>query len=288
VAADFLYTAFPKSTVWLSDPTWPNHPNIFKAAGVATKTYDYYDADNFALDADAMMASLAKIPAGDVVLLHGCCHNPTGVDLQPEHWKQVAELVKDKGLIPLVDFAYQGFGDGIEQDATGLRTLCDAVDNLLVCSSFSKNFGLYCERVGAMSIISSSADTTDAVTSRAKKCVRANYSNPPSHGASIVATVLNDADLTATWHKELGDMRTRINTLRQTFADEMKRLDSPRDFDFITRQRGMFSFSGLTPEQVGRLKDEHSIYVVNSGRINVAGMTDTNVKDVCAAVRSVL
>ena len=288
VAADFLHTALPDSTVWLSDPTWPNHPNIFAAAGVPTSTYEYYDAENFALNSEAMMASLAKIPAGDVVLLHGCCHNPSGVDLQPEHWQEVAKIVKDRGLIPLVDFAYQGFGDGIEEDAGGLRTLCESAENMIVCSSFSKNFGLYCERIGAMSLISGSAKTTAAITSRAKKCVRANYSNPPAHGAAIVASVLGDKDLTAKWHEELAEMRNRINGLRQSFADEMKRLESPRSFAFITRQRGMFSFSGLTADQVAKLKAEHSIYVVNSGRINVAGMTDANLKDVCAAVRSVI
>ena len=154
VAADLIHTVMPKSTVWLSDPTWPNHPNIFAAAGVPTETYEYYDADNFALNAEGMMASLEKVPAGDIVLLHGCCHNPTGVDLQPEHWEQVAKLLKERGILPLVDFAYQGFGDGIEEDAGGLRTLCEQIDDLLVCSSFSKNFGLYRERVGALSIIS--------------------------------------------------------------------------------------------------------------------------------------
>ena len=288
IAADFVATNFPKSSLWLSDPTWPNHPNIFAAAGVPTRTYDYYDDKTFSLDFDAMLASLGKVPAGDFVLLHGCCHNPTGVDIVSDQWHEVGKILKARGAVPLIDFAYQGFGEGLEQDAAGVRILCEYSDDAIVCSSFSKNFGLYRERVGAVSFVSPTKDATSAVISRAKKCVRANYSNPPAHGAKIVATVLGDDTLIEQWKLELAEMRNRILSLRNRISDTMVGLGSPVDFSFITQQRGMFSFTGLTQEQVARLRAEHSVYVVGNGRINVAGLKDEQVETACRAIIDVL
>lgn len=288
VAADFLHRVFPRKSVWLSQPTWPNHPNIFKAAGVNVESYAYYDASKLALDFDSMLADLKKIPSGDVVLLHGCCHNPTGVDLQPEHWAEVGAVVKERSLLPLVDFAYQGFSVGLDEDAVGVRKLSEFVDELLVCSSFSKNFGLYRERVGALTVVASSTDEKTAILSRVKQCIRTNYSNPPAHGASIVATILSNAKLKQLWCEELAEMRDRINALRHAFADNMAPRGLPIDFSFITQQRGMFSFSGLTSEHVDRLRNEHSIYIVGNGRINVAGMTMDNIGTVCDAIASVV
>ncbi len=288
VAADFIRQSFPQARVWLSQPTWPNHPKIFAAAGVPVQSYPYYDAARFALDEDAMFESLSAIPEGDVLLLHGCCHNPTGVDLQPRHWEAIAQIAHARRLLPLVDFAYQGFGDGLEQDAKGLRILCEHVDELLICSSYSKNFGLYGERVGALTVISGAPESAASVVSQIKQCIRANYSNPPLHGAAIVARVLESPELQAAWQQELADMRDRIHGLRQAFARTMTELDSPVDFGFIVNQQGMFSFSGLSPQQVERLRKEHSIYIVRNGRINVAGMNQQNLPTVCRAIVAVI
>ncbi len=288
VAGDFIRTQLPGAKIWLSNPTWANHPNVFKAAGLDVQTYRYFDADTNSLNFDAMLEDLKTVPAGDVVLLHGCCHNPTGVDPSLDQWKLVGEALASQGVLPLVDFAYQGFADGLEQDAAGLRTLLDSLDELLVCSSFSKNFGLYRERVGALVALSKDADTAASVLSQIKRTVRTNYSNPPSHGASIVATVLNDAELTQQWHQELADMRDRINGNRDLLVQRLAAAGIEKDFSFIQRQRGMFSFSGLTKDQVERLKNEFSIYIVGSGRINVAGITEDNVDYLCQSIAKVM
>lgn len=288
VAADFLHQKFPHAAVWCSRPTWANHAAIFQAAGVPVKQYGYIDEAGTGLNFDAMMASLRRIPSGDAVCLHACCHNPTGIDPTPDQWAQIADLTDRRGLLPLVDFAYQGFGDGLAEDAQGLRQLCSAHRELLICSSFSKNFGLYAERVGALTIIAETADVAQAALSHAKRCVRANYSNPPKHGGLIVSTVLGDAQLRAGWETELAEMRSRINRMRELFVQTMRDKAPHHDFSFITRQRGMFSYSGLTPVQVDRLRREHSIYIVGSGRINVAGMTPANMERLCEAVASVL
>ena len=229
-----------------------------------------------------------SVPKGDVVLLHGCCHNPTGVDPSLDQWKQVSAVLAERGALPLVDFAYQGFADGLEEDASGLRSLLSEHQELLVCSSFSKNFGLYRERVGALVALSKDAETRDTVLSQLKRTVRTNYSNPPSHGASIVATVLNDNDLTKQWHQELADMRDRINGMRDLLVDRLKAAGIDRDFSFIQQQRGMFSYSGLTKSQVAQLRDDHSIYIVGSGRINVAGITESNVDYLCQSIAKVI
>lgn len=291
VAADYLHQMHPGVTVWLSEPTWPNHPSIFEAAGVKTAGYRYFDAPGNALDFEGMIEAIKKIPAGDVVLLHGCCHNPTGVDPTAEQWSRIATTVAEGGLIPLIDFAYQGFGEGLEEDAAGLRTILDAVDEALICSSFSKNFGLYCERTGALSIVARNADAAAKAMSHVKRSIRANYSNPPAHGGAIVTTILTDDELRAMWLEELGAMRNRINGMRTLFADTLdaKGLTLPGgDNRFIVRQLGMFSFSGLSKEQVAALREEASIYIVGSGRINVAGMTASNMDHLCEAIGKVL
>ena len=276
MAADFISQLYPSAKIWCSQPTWANHPNVFKAAGLAQESYPYFDADTNSLDFDAMLQGLSQIPSGHAVLLHACCHNPSGIDPTPDQWSQIGQVVAERGLLPLVDFAYQGFGDGLSEDARGMAELCGRGTDMLICSSFSKNFGLYRERVGALTIIASSSEATKVALSHVKRCVRANYSNPPAHGSAIVSTVLSDPELRAVWEKEVAEMRTRIHTMRELFVETMKDKAPERDFSFITRQRGMFSFSGLTRPQVDRLREEFSIYIVGSGRINVAGITEKN------------
>ena len=288
VAGDYLHKLHPGAAIWLSDPTWENHPTVFKAAGLEVKTYAYRDPATNGLGFGAMLESLKKIPAGDVVLLHGGCHNPTGIDPTVEQWRQIGEVLAERGVLPLVDFAYQGFADGLEEDAAGLKALCEKVGQLLISSSFSKNFALYCERTGALTIVGGTAEQASKVMSQVKLVIRANYSNPPAHGSGIVATVLQDAGLRARWKVEVATMRDRINGMRRLFVDTLKAKGVDRDFSFIIRQRGMFSFSGLTKEQVGELRQKYAIYIVGSGRINVAGMTEANIGRLCEAVASVL
>jgi aspartate/tyrosine/aromatic aminotransferase len=288
VAGDYIHKLHPGSALWLSDPTWANHPTVFSAAGLEVKTYAYRDPATNGLDFNAMIESLGQIPAGDVALLHGCCHNPTGIDPTVEQWSQIGQVLNKNGVLPLVDFAYQGLANGIEEDAQGLRALCEHVDQMLVSSSFSKNFGLYRERTGALTIIGSTADQAKTVMSQLKLVIRANYSNPPSHGGGIVMTVLQDPELRAKWEIEVTEMRDRINGMRRLFVDTLKAKGVARDFSSIIEQRGMFSFSGLTKEQVGELREKHAIYIVGSGRINVAGMTEANMDRLCDAVASVL
>lgn len=288
VAGDFIKALFPNTQVWLSQPTWPNHPDVFRAAGLELKTYPYFDPATNGLAFDSMLAVLKQIPTGDVVVLHGCCHNPTGIDPTPAQWAQIADVVQERKLLPLVDFAYQGFAEGIRADAYGLLALCRPGVELLVASSFSKNFGLYNERVGALTIVASSAAAAEAALSHVKRSIRANYSNPPAHGGAIVTTVLNDPALRAEWEAEVQTMRERINTMRQLFVATLAAKGIDRDFSFIAQQRGMFSFSGLTKEQVDMLRQNYAIYIVGSGRINVAGMTEANMDPLCEAIAAVL
>jgi aspartate/tyrosine/aromatic aminotransferase len=222
------------------------------------------------------------------VLLHPCCHNPTGVDPTGEQWKQIADLVFDRGLLPFLDFAYQGFGKGLQEDARGVLEFCRPGCELIICNSFSKNFGLYNERVGGLTLVSATCDATTAALSQLKACVRTNYSNPPVHGAAIVATVLSDAELRPRWEQEVNEMRDRINGMRDLLAEKMRARSATRDFSFIRQQCGMFSFSGLSAEQADRLRQEHSIYIVRNGRINVAGITSANVDRLCDALCLVL
>ncbi len=288
VVADLLQRKFPAASIWCSQPTWANHPGVFQAAGVDVQSYAYIDSAGTGLDFDALLGALQQVPQGDVVCLHACCHNPTGIDPSPAQWSEIGRVINQRGILPLVDFAYQGFGDGLDEDADGLRTLCQSCPELLMCSSFSKNFGLYGERVGALTIVARDADAAQAALSHAKTCVRQNYSNPPRHGALIVSTIFNDAELRSQWLVELAGMRDRINGMRQLFADRIKQRMPDRDFSFITDQRGMFSYSGLTPLQVDTLRSEHAIYMVGSGRINVAGITPANIDRLCNAIAAVL
>ena len=301
VAADLIHRNLPKATIWMTQPTWPNHPQIFAAAGVPAKTVPYFDAKTNGLAWDEFIGAVKQIPAGDVLLLHACCHNPTGIDPSAEQWKQIADVVAQRGILPLLDFAYQGFADGIEADAIGLRTLVgepgrghrrEAVvgprAELIVCSSFSKNFGLYSERVGALSIVASDKQAADTVQSQVKATIRSNYSNPPAHGGELVVTVLGDPELEKLWRGEVDQMRDRINCTRRLFVDTLKAKGVPGDYSFITRQRGIFSFSGLKAEHVETLKKKYSIYIVNSGRINVAGINKDNVGRLCEAIADVV
>jgi aspartate/tyrosine/aromatic aminotransferase len=288
VAADFVKRANPDAKVWVSQPTWPNHPGVMKAAGLAVETYPYFDAANNSLLFDDMLAALERIPAGDVVLLHGGCHNPTGVDPSLAQWAQIGDVLVRRRLLPLVDFAYQGLARGLAEDAEGVLTLADKVDEMLIASSFSKNFGLYNERVGALTLVAGSANAADAALSQIKTLIRANYSNPPAHGSKIVTTILCNPELRAEWEGEVTQMRDRINGMRKLFVAGLKSLGVPRDFSFVEKQYGMFSFTGLNKDQVKLLRDRYSIYMVDSGRINVAGMTSANVPVVCKAIADVL
>ncbi len=288
VAADFIANQTSAKRIWISNPSWPNHKNVFSAVGLEVLEYAYYDAANHALDFDGLLNSLKQAQAGDVVLFHGCCHNPTGIDPTPEQWAQLAELSVANGWLPLFDFAYQGFANGLEEDAQGLRIFAAKHKELIVASSYSKNFGLYNERVGACTIVAADAETAARAFSQVKAAIRANYSNPPSHGAAVVATILGNDALRAMWEQELTDMRQRIHRMRQLFVNTLQEKGAQQDFSFIIQQNGMFSFSGLTKEQVLRLREEFGVYAVNSGRVNVAGMTPDNMAPLCEAIVAVL
>jgi aspartate/tyrosine/aromatic aminotransferase len=288
VVADFLHENFPQATVWLSDPTWPNHPSIFEAAGVPTKTYPYFDAAGNSLKFDALLAAIGKMAPGDVMLLHGCCHNPTGIDPTADQWREIVAAVNKQGVLPFLDFAYQGFGDGLEEDAAGLREFAKAGGEFIFCSSFSKNFGLYRERVGAVAVVCKNKENAAAVQSQLNRAVRANYSNPPAHGAAIVETILGDPGLRQKWEAELAAMRDRINGMRSRFVRVLKEKGVPGDYSFMQDQRGMFSFSGLTKDQVESLRERYAIYIVGSGRINVAGLTPSNIDYVADSIKAVV
>jgi len=288
VAADFLKQNSLASTVWCSAPTWPNHPKIFKAAGLDVRDYPWFDPSTHGVNLDALLDGIRKIPAGSAICLHACCHNPTGADPTAAQWALIADAVYERGLLPLLDFAYLGFGDGLEADTLALRTLARPGAELLVASSYSKNFGLYSERVGALSVVTSSADMARTVASQVKAAIRTNYSNPPAHGAEIVSGILADEALRAQWEQELTAMRDRINGMRTLFTRKMAEYLPERDFRFIELQRGMFSFSGLSAPQVDALRERHAIYVVRDGRINVAGITTSNVEPLCRAIAQVV
>lgn len=288
IAADFIARMFPGKRVWLSDPTWPNHPSVFKAAGLEVGTYPYFDAAANGVKFDAMLAAIKAMPAGDVLLLHGCCHNPTGADLTVAQWQQIAAVVAERKLLPLVDFAYQGFGDGLEEDAAGMRAICQPGQEVLIASSFSKNFGLYNERVGALTLVANTPQAAELALGHIKLAIRANYSNPPSHGAAIVTTILRDPALRAQWEDEVAEMRDRINQMRHLFVETLNEKGVTQDFSFIANQRGMFSFSGLTPDHVKALREQFGVYIVGSGRISVAGMTEGNMDYLCEAIAAVL
>jgi aspartate aminotransferase len=273
VAADFLRQAGASATIWMSDPTWPNHPQLFQLAGFRIRTYPYTDPSGRRIDEEALLGALGEASPGDVVLLHGSCHNPTGVDPSPALWRAIGDLVEERRLLPFVDFAYQGFGDGIREDADWMDGLLRPGGELLVSTSFSKTFALYNERVGALVVIARSAKDAAAAQSNVKVAIRSNYSNPPSHGADIVTTILGDPQLRAQWELELAGMRSRIKDNRARLVEALAEREIPGDWGPIASQRGMFALLGLSVEQVARLRDELAVYVVGKGRINVAGFT---------------
>jgi aspartate/tyrosine/aromatic aminotransferase len=288
VAADLVRSTGGGQTIWLSEPTWPNHPQMFQAAGFRVRPYPYTDGSGRRIDEAAMLQALSGASPGDVLLLHGACHNPTGVDPSPDLWRRVGDLVEERRLLPLVDLAYQGFGDGLREDAAGLLELVRPGAELLVSTSFSKTFSLYAERVGAMIVVARSADDAAAVQSHVKAVVRVNYSNPPAHGADVVRTILGDADLRPRWEAELARMRNRIKDNRRALVEALAARSIPGDWAGIAEQRGMFALLGLTTEQVARLRDEHGVYVVGRGRINVAGFTAANLGPFADALGAVI
>jgi aromatic-amino-acid transaminase len=287
VGADFLKRISPQAEVWISDPSWENHRQLFEAAGFAVNTYPYYDPRTHGLDFAGMLGKLKSLPAGAIVVLHACCHNPTGVDLLPEQWAEVLEVVAGRGLVPYLDLAYQGFGDGLDQDALAAR-LFAATSPVFLSSSFSKSFSLYGERVGAFSVVTGSDEEAARVLSQLKRIVRTNYSNPPTHGGQIVATVLDSAQLRSLWERELGGMRERIKEMRKKLVEQIHARAPGADFSFVLKQRGMFSYSGLTKEQVRRLRAEFSIYAIDTGRICVAALNTKNVDYVADAIAKVI
>jgi len=288
VAAEFINSCTPGATIWVSNPTWANHMALFEAAGLNIRTYPYYDYEDHCLDFDGMLATLKEVSKDDVVLLHACCHNPSGMDLTNEQWQQVTEVARDIGFMPLVDMAYQGFGAGLDEDAYGLRLLANSVNEMIVCSSCSKNFGLYRERIGGCSLVGKSPVIVDNALTVLLSVIRGVYSMPPAHGAAIVETILSSEELTSQWHQELKIMRDRINDNRQLLVDKLMSNGVTRDFSFITRQTGMFSFLGITTQQVQRLQDEYSIYMVDSSRISIAGISTHNVDYLARSIANVL
>lgn len=287
VGADFLRKFAPGAKVWISDPSWENHRALFENAGFTVNNYAYYDAKTRGLDFDGMLASLAKIPAGDVIVLHACCHNPTGVDPTPAQWQKILGAVRERGLVPFLDMAYQGFADGIDADGAVVRQFAATPGPLFVSSSFSKSFSLYGERVGAISIVAADKDEAARVLSQVKRLVRANYSNPPTRGSEIVAMTLASPELRGLWESELAGMRDRIKAMRALLVERLTARVPGRDFGYMLAQRGMFSYSGLIKEQVARLRSEYSIYAVDTGRICVAALNTKNVDYVADAMAKV-
>ncbi|MEM6463741.1 MAG: amino acid aminotransferase [Pseudomonadota bacterium] len=282
-----LNRANPGATVMLSDPSWPNHIPLLNVAGLTPRFYPYYDPQTGTVTFDAMMNALADAEAGTAVLLHGCCHNPTGADLSIDQWQAVAQLCNVNNLLPFVDFAYLGFGDGLEADTAGLRLMASSVPRMLIAASCSKNFAVYRERVGAAMIIGADAVEADIAFSQLLSVARGMYSMPPDHGAAVVRIILEDADLKADWMAELEAMRTRMASLRADFADALRRASNSARFDFVAKQKGMFSRLGLTPEQIDILREEHGIYIVSDSRINIAGLPAEALDDLARAIVSV-
>jgi len=288
VGADLLKKLQPGACVHLSDPSWENHRGIFESAHLQVKSYPYYQADTRGVQFAAMKSALAALPPGEVVLLHGCCHNPTGADLDASQWREVVALCAERGLVPFVDIAYQGFADGLEADALAVRLFAETGRPFLVSSSFSKSLSLYGERVGALSIVATNKDEAARVLSQVKRLVRTNYSNPPTHGAAVVSSILSSPELRRLWEEELSGMRNRIRAMREGLLERLRARRTAADFAFIVRQHGLFSYTGLTIAQVERLKSEFGIYAVSSGRICVAALTPRNIDYVASALTAVL
>jgi len=288
LVAELLKRTRADATVWLSDPTWPNHLPVMRGAGLQTRDYPYFDASTGAVRFKDMLAALRSANKGDVVLLHGCCHNPTGANLDETQWVEVADLVAERGLLPFVDIAYQGFGEGLDADAAGLRLLAAKVPEMVVASSCSKNFAVYRDRVGAAMILARDGAEADVAMSQMLAAARAMYSMPPDHGAAAVRIVLEDDGLRADWQAELEEMRLRMLRLRVAFAEALRRQSNSDRFDFVASHRGMFSRLGLTEAQVERLRAEHGVYMVGDSRINVAGLPEDGMDDLAKAIVSVL
>ena len=288
VGADFLQRINAAAQVWISQPSWENHRALFENAGFEVNAYPYYDPATRGLDFSAMMQTLGRLPAGAIVVLHACCHNPTGVDLTSEQWGAIIETVRRLELVPFLDIAYQGFGDGIEQDAEPVRRFAATSGPLFVSNSFSKSFSLYGERVGALSVVADSSDEAARALSQLKRLVRTNYSNPPTHGGKIVASVLNTPELRSLWEDELKQMRERIRLMRQQLAEKIQARVPGADVSFVTRQRGMFSYTGLSKEAVARLREEFSVYAVDTGRICVAALNSRNIPYCAEAIAKVM
>jgi len=288
VLADLLHWVSPGATTWLSTPTWPNHVPLLTQAGHNLQNYRYYNSAANTVDFTAMLDDLKQAKSGDIVLLHGCCHNPTGADLSAEQWHEVAQLCSTQGVFPFVDLAYQGFADGLEEDATGVRILFEHMDEMAVASSCSKNLALYRERVGAALLVGRDSDAADRAFSRLSSMVRANYSMPPDHGAAVTRDILQQSDLTALWKEELNAMRTRMQRLRQEFADELRKRSNSDRFDYIANQKGMFSRLPLTTEQIDTLRNDHAIYIVGDGRVNIAGLPDSGLDQLASTIMEVI
>ena len=286
LCADFIADCLPGRGIWLSDPTWPIHETIFAKAGLMVSHYPYVGSDN-RLNVEAMLATLNQVPRGDVVLLHACCHNPTGFDLSHDDWRQVLDIVRSRDLLPLIDFAYQGFGDGLEQDAWAVRLFAEALPELLITSSCSKNFGLYRDRVGALIVCAADAEKLTDVRSQLANIARNLWSTPPDHGAAVVATILGDAALKQVWSGEVEAMRSRIAQLRSGLVEALAPHGLAERFAHIGAQRGMFSYTGLSAEQVKHLREKHSVYMVSSGRANVAGIDATRLSLLAQAIADV-
>lgn len=288
VAAEFIKSCKVGATIWVSNPTWANHTGLFEAAGLTVKVYPYYDYESKNLDFDGMLAALKKVSADDAVLFHACCHNPSGMDLNNQQWQQVAEIAQSVGFTPIIDMAYQGFGQGLDEDAYGLRLMAASVNEMVVCSSCSKNFGLYRERIGACTVIGKTSLQADIVYSVVLGVVRVIYSMPPAHGAALVETILTSDELRSQWYVELAQMRDRINGNRQLIVNKLIENGVTRDFSFITRQAGMFSFLGITPKQVQQLQDDYSIYMVDSSRMSIAGIANSNIDYLAQSIAEIL
>ena len=288
VAGEFIARCKSGAKIWLSNPTWANHKGVFTESGLDIHEYPYYDYENKTLDFDAMLNALKQVSADDFVLLHACCHNPSGMDLSQEQWQQVVQVAKEVGFTPLIDMAYQGFGDGLEEDAYGVRLMAENVNNMILCSSCSKNFGLYRERIGACTVIGETPATTEIALSVVLGVARTIYSMPPAHGAAVVEIILGSEELTQEWHTELTEMRNRINGNRKVIVDKLIEKGVTRDFSFIANQKGMFSFLGITPAQVQQLQDEYSVYMVGSSRMSIAGIAPSNVDYLAESIAKVL
>ena len=288
IGADYLKRLLPEATVYLSDPSWENHRLVFERAGFRVEVYPYYDALTRGVDFAAMKSCLEKLPAGSITVLHACCHNPTGADLNEAQWREIVEIAKARALVPFIDMAYQGFADGIDEDALSLRLFAASGLQFFVASSYSKSFSLYGERVGALSAVTASKDESARVLSQIKRVIRSNYSSPPTHGGVIVTAVLASDELRRMWEAELSGMRERIKKMRVGLVEKLKAKGVAQDFSFIARQRGMFSYTGLSAEQVARLQSEYGVYAVSTGRISVAALNGGNIDYVVGAIAAVL